>query len=113
MSPRNRGGFTLIELVIVVLIIGILVAIAVPVYSATQDNARLKACQANQRIVEGAVQQWLAADSTRVITGADATDAAAVKILLTAHIMDDPTCPSGGIFALTNVVVTCTSHAHY
>lgn len=45
VSPRlkDEKGFTLIELIIVIAIIGILVAIAIPVYGAIQENARTKA----------------------------------------------------------------------
>lgn len=46
---HRAEGFTLIELMIVILIIGILVAIAVPVFLAAQNNAKKKSCKANQR----------------------------------------------------------------
>jgi prepilin-type N-terminal cleavage/methylation domain-containing protein len=59
---RKDEGFTLVELMVVVLIIGILVAIAIPVFNAASDSARLRTCMSNQRTIEGAVQQYVAAD---------------------------------------------------
>jgi len=58
MLKRDSKGFTLVELMVVLLIIGILVAIAIPVYNTTQKNAKEKACRANIRTIEGAVSQY-------------------------------------------------------
>lgn len=53
-------GFTLIELMIVILIIAILIGIAVPVYLAANTNAKQRTCQANLRTIEAAINSYLA-----------------------------------------------------
>ncbi|WP_287152639.1 prepilin-type N-terminal cleavage/methylation domain-containing protein [Candidatus Solincola tengchongensis] len=50
----DERGFTLIELMIVILIMGILVGIAVPVFVSARSNAAEKVCQANVRAMKSA-----------------------------------------------------------
>ena len=57
-SKTRRGGFTFIELVIVITIIGLLAAIAIPKSIQARDNARLGSIYNNLEQIEYAKEQW-------------------------------------------------------
>jgi prepilin-type N-terminal cleavage/methylation domain-containing protein len=109
---RRKGGFTLIEIMIVVLIIGILLAIAIPNFMRAREVSRGKACIANLKQIQTAKEQW-AMDFKKADTAtpADMTaltsdDAANEK---GAYIKTAPSCPSSGAYTIgaVNVNPTC------
>lgn len=60
---KNKKGFTLVELMVVVAILGILVAVAVPVYSNVTDNAKKKTCESNIATIKSAVAVYQAGNN--------------------------------------------------
>ncbi len=60
----RRPGFTLVEIMIVVVIIGLLAAMAIPAFSKVRQQSRLKAVTNNLRIIGSAAQQFMGEKGT-------------------------------------------------
>ena len=113
---KSRKGFTLVELMVVVVILGILTSIAIPVYNQTQENAREKACFANQRIMEGAAQQHVANEGSLPTTTVNGD--AIYDDYLSEYLKDMPVCPGTsseeGVYSLEpDGTVRCSVHDYY
>jgi prepilin-type N-terminal cleavage/methylation domain-containing protein len=111
---RDQKGFTLVELMVVVVIIGILVAIAIPVFRNISEKAQTNACHANLRVIDGAVSMWVLENSQT--TGNGGTPVALTLNDLSSFIDDaeNVACPLGGEYFINiEGKSSCGEHGTY
>jgi prepilin-type N-terminal cleavage/methylation domain-containing protein len=93
-TMKKRNAFTLVEILIVALIIGMLVTIAVPNFVRARENARAKTCAQNLRVIEVAKDQYLMDNNLPRAALIGIVDIAGTS----SYIKIMPVCPSSGTY---------------
>lgn len=106
MDATKRGGFTLVEIMVVVAVIGILAAIGAPAYARARVNAQTKRCLNNLRVIDGATDEW-------AFTQPDGASPGAAD-LIPAFLPKIPRCPANGFYtpAPMGIGTTCSVPGH-
>ena len=89
IRTSRKSGFTLVEIMIVVAIIGLLAAIAIPNFIKARTTSQMNACINNLRQVDGAIQQWALENKKDTAASVGFTD-------ISSYLKNSVICPSGG-----------------
>jgi prepilin-type N-terminal cleavage/methylation domain-containing protein len=110
INKSRPSGFTLVEIMIVVAIIGLLAAIAIPNFVKARTASQTSACIANLKQIQGAIATWaLEAKKT-----SSASVVTAQLFGAANYIKVKPSCPAGGAYTITSVQAnpTCNIAGH-
>jgi prepilin-type N-terminal cleavage/methylation domain-containing protein len=95
---NKNSAFTLVEIMIVVAIIGLLAAIAIPNFVKARGTAQKNACINNLRQIDGAKEQWALENKK---SAGSAVDTDGVNAYIKGQTT--PNCPAGGTYSYNAV----------
>lgn len=107
MRKRNRrSAFTLVEIMIVILIIGILLGIAAPYYAGVRERTWTHACLENLRQIDQAKQLW------QLENGMMGDDVPVMGDLFPKYLKTQPNCPTHGTYTINDCATPaeCSHH---
>ena len=106
-KTSRKAGFTLVEIMIVVAIIGLLAAIAIPNFIRARATSQANACINNLRQIDAAINEWALENGqhsgSSVSAGFPTNVMAYIKLNSAGSL---PPCPAGGTYQTTTVGAT-------
>ncbi|MBS1722223.1 MAG: type II secretion system protein [Armatimonadetes bacterium] len=102
----RRSAFTLVEIMIVVLIIGILLGIAVPYYLQVRERSWATSCLENLRQIDQAKQMWQLENNKL------ANDVPVMSDLYPRYLKSQPSCPKNGTYTINDCSTPATCNKH-
>ena len=104
---KSRRAFTLIEILVVISIIAILIAIAMPNFMKARETAETKQCLDNLRTIDSAKEQWALENNA---SPSSTPPTLAQLVGSTSYIKTTPRCPMGGTYSVGTIpgAPTCT-----
>lgn len=108
MKSRTKLGFTLLEIMITVTIIGFLAGLAIPAFMKVRTRAQITRCIDNLRLISGAKDTWAVENFANNGDPVQETD------VTPFFKRGFPVCPGGGTYTIGNVGVdpTCDKPGH-